>query len=113
MRRPVKGPPPIPKQARSDAISDSQIGRKIRESKFLPTAKPLDNEAGPASEFVISFDDMLATRPAKPGPALSEAKIAAYRARHENPVPTWMWIAIGVGMLLGIAVLVALIIMSI
>jgi serine/threonine-protein kinase len=110
--QPTKGPPPIPKQARAEAISDSQIGRKIRESKTLPMAKPLDSGSGPASEFVFAFDDLLAAKSPRPHPSVTEAEIAAYRDRHENPVPKWMWVAIGTGMLVVLAVLVTLIIMS-
>ena len=55
----VKGPPPLPAQARASDLSDSKIGRKIREAKHLPMAKPLES-GRPASEFVIPIDDLLA-----------------------------------------------------
>jgi hypothetical protein len=32
---------------------------------------------------------------------MTEERLAAYRARQKNPVPKWMWIAIGAGMVLG------------
>jgi hypothetical protein len=105
-RSTVKGPPPIPPRDRGSDVSDSKIGRKIREAKHLPVAKPL--ESGPASEFVIPIDDLLAAgRPHSPAAPVTDAQMAAYHRRRKNPVPGWVWIVLGAG-LLGGAVLIAM-----
>ena len=33
--------------------------------------------------------------PARPAPAVTDAQMEAYRRRRENPVPNWVWLAIG------------------
>ena len=104
----VKGPPPIPVHMRSNDLSNSDIGRKIRAVKHLPMATPL--EMGPASEFVIPIDDLLAaSRPRSPAPAVTDAQMEAYRRRRQNPVPGWMWLAIAAALLVGGVLLAVLI----
>jgi serine/threonine protein kinase len=104
----VKGPPPLPAQARASDLSESRIGHKIREAKHLPMAKPLETENAPASEFVIPIDDLLAaSRPRTPALPVTDEQMAAYHRRQKNPVPAWTWIAIAVGLLVAAAIAVA------
>jgi serine/threonine protein kinase len=111
-RSTVKGPPPIPSHDRGSDVSDSKIGRKIREAKHLPVAKPLE-ESGPASEFVIPIEDLLAAgRSHSPALAVTDEQMAAYRRRRENPVPGWVWLALGAAALLGVAILVVVLMRS-
>ena len=106
----VKGPPPVPKRTRATGLSDSKIGHKIRDNKALPVAKPL--ETSPTSEFVIPMGALMASSRPRPTVENSEERMAAYRSRHKRPVPKWMWIGIGVGLLVGVILMGLLIWMS-
>ena len=73
---------------------------KARE-KSLPVAKPLDE--GSASEFVFPMDYLsTATRPSSSSPA-NESRSGARRVRRRAP-SVWIWVAIGIGFLIGLAV---------
>ena len=73
-------------------------------------ATPLETEIGPASEFVIPIDDLLAaSRPRSPAPEVTDEQMDAYRRRRQNPLPNWVWYAIGAALLVGALLLVVLI----
>ena len=104
-----KGPPPTP--VRGQGATHDEIARAIRESKALPKAKSLGT--GPASEFAIPIDDWLdASRPPPPTREDTEERMAAYRTRHKNPVPVWVFVAVGAGMLLTFVIVMTVIAMN-
>ena len=102
-RSTVKGPPPIPKRQLAGNHSDSTIGAKVKDGKPLPMAQSLD---APAEEFVLSMEDLHPTRPKAATATVSDEQFAKYRAHKKKPVPTWMWMCIGGGMLVGVIVII-------
>ena len=99
----VEGRRPAAERAFAGGHSDQKTAAK----RELPVAKPLDES--PASGIVIETKDSSAAGRLRMGTPLTEAQLAAYRARRSH-TPIWLWATIGAGAVLALILLIAVLV---